>query len=50
MISGVDLLIEDKAVKVTVDTGVGAKLSIGINSKGNIKAEIAKTAKNSVEV
>lgn len=50
LISGVDLLIEDKAVKVTVDTGVGAKLSIGINSKGNIKAEIAKTAKNSVEV
>lgn len=50
LISGVDMLIEGKAVKVTVDTGVGAKLAITINSKGNIKAEIAKTAKSSVEV
>ena len=39
-----------KAAKVTVDTGSGAKLSVGINAKGGIKAEITRTEKKSREI
>lgn len=48
--AGVDMIARYKAAKVTVDTGSGAKLSVGINAKGGIKAEITRTEKKSREI
>lgn len=46
---GIDLLVGLRAVKVTVNTGRGVKLSASVNSKGNIKTEITRTQKASQE-
>lgn len=47
---GVDLILENEATKVTIDTGKGEKLSVSVNTKGIIKTEISKTVKKSMEV
>lgn len=36
-------MAQHKIVKCTVDIGKGVKLSVGLNTKGNIKTEITQT-------
>lgn len=45
----IDLMAQHKIVKCTVDIGKGVKLSVGLNTKGNIKTEITQTKKRSTE-
>lgn len=45
----IDLMVQDKIVKATVDVGNGIKLSVGMNAKGSIKTEITQTKKRSAE-
>lgn len=47
--AAIDLMVQDKVVKTTVDIGNGIKLSVGMNSKGSIKTEITQTKKRSTE-
>lgn len=48
--AGIDLIVDEKASKVVVDTGKGEKLSIKIDGKGILKAEIVKNVKRSREI
>lgn len=48
--AGIDLIVEEKASKVVIDTGKGEKLSIKIDGKGILKAEIVKNVKRSREI
>lgn len=45
----IDLMVQDKIVKTTVDIGNGTKMSVGMNAKGSIKTEITQTKKRSAE-
>ena len=45
----IDLMVQDKIVRTTVDIGNGIKLSVGMNAKGSIKTEITQTKKRSAE-
>lgn len=45
----IDLMVQDKIVRTTVDIGNGIKLSVGMNAKGSIKTEITQTKKRSEE-
>lgn len=45
----IDLMAQHKIVKCMVDIGKGVKLSVGMNTKGNIKTEITQTKKRSTE-
>lgn len=49
MYRAIDLMVQDKVIKTTVDLGNGIKLSAGMNAKGNIKTEITQTKKRSTE-
>lgn len=50
MKTGIDLITDEKASKIMIDTGDGVKLSVSINAKGILKAEIAKSVKKSREI
>lgn len=48
--TGIDLITDEKASKIVIDTGDGVKLSVSMNTKGILKAEIAKSVKKSREI
>ncbi len=48
--TGIDLIVDEKASKIVIDTGGGEKLSVSINAKGIFKVEIAKSVKRSREI
>lgn len=48
--AAVGLILEEAATKVTLDTGKGTKVSVSVNTKGNIKVECARSVKKSKEV
>ncbi len=48
--TGIDLITDEKASKIVIDTGEGVKLSVSINAKGILKAEITKNVKKSREI
>jgi len=50
VVLGAELILQDKATKVMVDTGEGTKLSISINAKGVVKVEVNAANKRSMEV
>lgn len=50
MKTGIDLITDEKASKIVIDTGVGVKLSVSINTKGTLKAEITENVKKSREI
>lgn len=47
---GVDMILEEKITKLQIDTGRATKVSVAVNSKGNIKVECTTTKKKSKEV